>query len=305
MRVVLVRSGFLGDVVLSTSAVAAVRRKYPDAEIHYATWKQCVEILALNPHLSEIVCPGSYMTSSYDIWLDFRHESLMDEYPRIYWGKLHAMQCADKNLLDWDSIIDFRPELYIGLDDVVERTDIKPIAVVNVFSRNGLNWRLWSFDKWELLVSHLNKMAFKTVQIGASDDPKINGIDIQLCGQTRLAQVVGILAEANLFIGIDSFPAHVAHSLKYTHNVESGEIQRIGESTPSVLIVGPVPKECIIPDNAKCAVASNYLCQGPCNHSFASPSLPICEYNNSCMKELSVEMVLEKIEGVGHCVDFG
>ena len=304
-RVLCVRSGFLGDIVISTASLRGIVKKHPDAKITYSCWPQCVEIVSLDPHVAEIVTSGNYMTSDYLPHLvDFRHEALMDAYPLTYWGQLHAMQCAEKGLLDLDGM-SFKPELYIGPDDVCEKISEKPLAVLNVFSQNGLNWRLWEpFEKWSELVTILQKMGYKTAQIGGKDDPLVNGIDTQLCGKTRLAQIPGILAIADLFIGIDSFAHHVTCGQKFVRNVEDDTIEKIGDSTPAVLICGPIPWQCVTPTDAKTVPVFDYsFCPGICNHSFASKELPICTHKNSCMKELSVEMVIQKIEEVECCVD--
>ena len=299
MRCLFVRSGFLGDIVLSTSAIAAVKRKHPDAEITYSCWLQCAEIISLTPHI-EIVTPGNYMTSDYlPHVVDFRHEALMGRYPKTYWGQLHAMQCAEKGLLDLDEMESYKPQLFIGLGDVCEKTS-KKLAIFSAWSQNGLHWRLWEpFEKWTRLVVMLKAMGYKTVQIGGKGEPEIEGIDVNLCGQTRIAQIPGILAVADIAIMIDSFAAHCCHAKKFTHDPETKEVKQIGDSTPTVLLAGPIPPECVVPEDANCKVASYYPdCDGPCNHSFASKELPICTHKNSCMKELSVELVVEKIHEI-------
>ena len=160
-RILCVRSGFLGDIVFSTASLRGIKKKHPDAKIHYACWPQCAEIIALNQNVDEVLAPGQYMTSDYLPHLvDFRHEALMDEYPETYWGKLHAMQCAEKGLLDLDNMESFRPELFVGPDDVAQKVSEKPLAILNVWSQNGLNWRLWGLDKWAKLIPILKKMEF-------------------------------------------------------------------------------------------------------------------------------------------------
>ena len=303
-RVLCVRSGFLGDIVASTASLRGIKMKHPDAEIHYACWSYCAEIISLNRHVSEIVTSGNYMTSDYlPYLLDFRHDMDMprfkgDDDPLEYWGRVHAMQARDVGLLD--EMESYKPELYIGLDDIAERTGTKPIAIINVFSANGRNWRLWEpFDKWAELVINLHRMGYKVVQIGGKDDPPVTGVDIQLCGQTRLAQIPGILAVADIFIGIDSFAHHVACGQKFTHDPETKEVKQIGDSTPAVLICGPIPWQCVTPTDAKTVPVFDYsFCPGVCNHSFASKELPICEHENACMRKLSVEKVLSAIEEV-------
>lgn len=257
----------------------------------------------MNPYLDEIVTAGNYMTSDYyPNIVDFRHDMDMprfkgDDNPLEYWGKVHAMQARDVGLLD--EMESYKPELFIGVDDTCKKVSEKPLAVLNVWSQNGLNWRLWGLDKWAELVPILKKMGYKTVQIGGKDDPQVGGVDVQLCGETRLAQIPGILAIADLFVGIDSFAHHVAAGQKFVRNIEDNTVEKIGDSTPSVLICGPVPWQCVTPMDAKTVPVFDYShCSGVCNHSFPTKELPICKFQNACMQKLSVEMVLEKVEEV-------
>jgi len=298
-RILCVRSGFAGDICMSTASLRGIKQKHPDAHLTYACWKQYTELIALSPWIDEVAVPGLYMTSSFDKLLDFRHESLMVKNPQVYWGKLHAMQAAELGLLDLDKVKKFRPQIYVGVDDLAEKSEDKPIATINVWSANGIGWRLWDIERWNQLVVELHRLGFKVVQIGAGSDPKITDVDVQLVGQTRLAQAAAVVAVSDLVIAIDSLIAHLAHADKYVRDVEADTIEKISGSTPTVLLAGPIPPECVVPVDANCKVASYYPdCQGPCNHSFASPSLPICEHKNSCMRKLPVELVVQKVEEV-------
>ena len=296
------RVGFGGDILMATSAVAGIKKTHPDCEITVSTWKQFGELLALNPAVSELTVPAAYLTSSFDQWWDVRHDKDMprfkgDDNPLCYWGAVHACQARDLGLLDLENISSFRPQTFIGPDDLAERESSGVLTAINTFSTNGVNWRLWPQEKWNELVLVLKNMGHKVVLIGGPGDPPIANVDIDLRGKTRLSQAVGVLAVCDLVIAIDSLIAHMAHSVKYVNNVETDTIEKISGSTPTVLLTGPIPSECVVPTDANCKVASYYPdgCGGPCNHSFATEELPICEFQNECMRGLPVELVLEKI----------
>ena len=55
MRILLVRLREIGDVVLTTPAIHALRQKFPDAHISYVVEPAAGPIVARNPHLSEVV----------------------------------------------------------------------------------------------------------------------------------------------------------------------------------------------------------------------------------------------------------
>ena len=54
-RILISRMKFIGDIVLTTSVIHAVRKKYPDAYIAYLGEKQAVSLLDNNPYLNEII----------------------------------------------------------------------------------------------------------------------------------------------------------------------------------------------------------------------------------------------------------
>ncbi len=54
-RILLSRIKFIGDVVLTTPIIRAVREKYPDAFIAYLGEKNAVSLLVHNPYLNEII----------------------------------------------------------------------------------------------------------------------------------------------------------------------------------------------------------------------------------------------------------
>lgn len=296
-RCLVFRAAFAGDILMSTASLKGIKQKNPGIELSYGLWKQYAEIIALNPHIDKVVAPGHYMVSDYaPNVVDFRHENLTDDYPETYWGRLHAMQCAEKGLLDLEEMESFKPEFFIGPDDVALKKTER-LCVINCWSQNGLGWRLWDVEKWSELVSELRGLGFKVVHVGGRGDPKID-CDTDLRGKTRLVQVAGVLAIADLVVAIDSFVAHAAHAEKFVRDVEAGTIEKIGDSTPTVLLAGPIAPSCVAPEDAKCVPVSVYPdCDGPCGVSHPGTSAGrICKFKNSCMKELSIEDVLKGVE---------
>lgn len=54
MKILILRFSSIGDIVLTTPVVRCLRKKYPEAEIHYATKKPFHSILNHNPYLTKI-----------------------------------------------------------------------------------------------------------------------------------------------------------------------------------------------------------------------------------------------------------
>ena len=55
LRILVTRLRYLGDVILTTPAVAALKNRYPEAEIHYAAERPYADILEKNPDLACII----------------------------------------------------------------------------------------------------------------------------------------------------------------------------------------------------------------------------------------------------------
>ena len=72
---------------------------------------------------------------------------------------------------------------------------------------------LRDYDYWEevkeMLQPLFNKYNLKTVQIGLEKDPAIN-CNIDVRGKTSINQMANVVRNCSYFIGVDSFPAHLA-----------------------------------------------------------------------------------------------
>ena len=55
MKILLVQTSFLGDVILSTPVIASLRRIYPEAEISVLLTKQAASLLQSDQHLSQVI----------------------------------------------------------------------------------------------------------------------------------------------------------------------------------------------------------------------------------------------------------
>ena len=81
MKFLILRFSSIGDIVLTTPVIRCLKKKFPDAEIHYATKKAFHSILKHNPYLSQIhLLDGSVFTlinelkqQKFDYVIDLHH----------------------------------------------------------------------------------------------------------------------------------------------------------------------------------------------------------------------------------------
>lgn len=71
---------------------------------------------------------------------------------------------------------------------------------------------LRNYGYWSLVIEELKRYLgeYKFIQVGVKDDPTFPGIDIDLRDKCSMKQSAYVIKNASLFIGVDSFPIHVA-----------------------------------------------------------------------------------------------
>ncbi|MDB5283936.1 MAG: glycosyl transferase family protein, partial [Bacteroidota bacterium] len=81
MKFLILRFSSIGDIVLTTPVIRCLRKKYPDAEIHYATKKAFASILKNNPYINKIHLLGDSISElitklkeeKFDYIIDLHH----------------------------------------------------------------------------------------------------------------------------------------------------------------------------------------------------------------------------------------
>ena len=59
-KILIIRLSSLGDIILTTPVIEAIRCKFPDANIYYLTKTEYRELLKANPYIDEIICVDTY-----------------------------------------------------------------------------------------------------------------------------------------------------------------------------------------------------------------------------------------------------
>jgi len=132
----------------------------------------------------------------------------------------------------------------------------------------------WPDESWKSLLEMLLQTC-TVIEIGTEVGGTIlassNYVDLR--GKTSLAELAAAICAADVLVGPDSGPLHVAAAVK----------------TPAVVILGGY----IIPENT--AYAGNRILHTPIHCSPCWLTTP-CPYDRECLRRISVQMVKKEIE---------
>ena len=71
----------------------------------------------------------------------------------------------------------------------------------------------WPFDRWGKVIEALRNDGWLVALVGGDRAPQMKS-DLDLRGLTTVAQLAAFLGVVQLFVGVDSFPIHVAQAMK-------------------------------------------------------------------------------------------
>jgi ADP-heptose:LPS heptosyltransferase len=174
-----------------------------------------------------------------------------------------------------------RRENHLCADEIFDFTDVPAVDVpsgrtVIVHTGSGSRLHLWPVDKWLALLESLHSLGIISfVFVGGTEGEQRIFEEISsrlsfplqsVIRQYDLLEVLMLMRESDLFVGIDSGPRHLAHLVEL----------------PSVNLLGPGPKS-FQPLNRNATVIDETECKR-CNTFY-------CPYAPSCVGKIEVETV--------------
>jgi ADP-heptose:LPS heptosyltransferase len=265
-NIVIRRQAAHGDVLVAAAIAPALKKMYPDCKILFSTL--CTSVLEGNPYIDKVVNDQELSERSFHLYynLDMAYEYRPNTNILKAYADVVGVSVDDCKMFLKTNVVQDLPESYIAIH--AGRT----------------NWagRDWSATKFDVLSTQLMKAGHKTVCIGTSRDNKIS-CDLDLRGTTGIAELSHVIKNAKLFVGIDSFPMHVAQTF----------------DVPGVCFFGSIiPETRLISKNMKAVVASGLNCLG-CHHRQFAPCVVTesCETQFfDCINQVSVSEMMKEIK---------
>lgn len=255
-----------GDVLIAAAVARALKVKYPGCRILFAT--DCPEVVKNNPWIDRVVDEHSERQFNLFCNLDMAYEYR----PRINILTAYA-----------EAVGVDEGECALYLHTEVPEV-ILPENYIVMHAGNTL-WagRNWSSLKFDQISARIREQGYNIVCVGMLSDHKPSYCDLDLRGKTTVHQLGHVIKNSQFFIGIDSFPMHIAQ----TFNI------------PGVAFFGSILSETrLIGTSISPVQAKGVRCLG-CHHNKSIPctSTTICEVGiQECINSVSVDTMWDVIK---------
>jgi heptosyltransferase-2 len=338
-RILVLRAGAIGDTLMATPLVRALRRTFPGAYLVFICSRSAFEILQHNPHLDRVIplahrhLPGwlsgekrRVVQEMQELALDWAlvlesHSSFIDLVRRarpkrlIAYGPVPEGSGFERARFDpkrhsIDNHLDAADRLGVlpagremdlpyppELDEVIRRrlqgwgvheagglVGIHPGWGGRKHSIEQTRLRSWPPERFAQVIQWLVKTAETRVAMTGSkaDRPlteyiaRLAGVPcLNLAGELSLLELAALIRRLNLFLTVDSGPAHLAAAL----------------ATPLLTLWGPGIFEQTSPQAGRGPVRILYR-RVHCAPCYGTPLMKTCQ-DNICMKQIEVEEVIE------------
>lgn len=247
-----------GDVLVAAAVCPALKKKYPNCKIVFSTL--CPEVLQNNPWVDKVQEEQSERHFQMYINLDMAYEYRPNTNILTAYAEAAGVSPRDCQLFLDEQPVEGLPDKYV---------------VVHA-GRTMWAGRNWSTLKFDALTKKLKESGHSVVVVGTPSDHKTTVCDLDMRGKTSVHQLATIMKNATYFVGIDSFPMHVAQCFHVPGSAFFGSI---------------LPKTRLIRPNMKPVLADGIKCLG-CHHRRPTPctATTVCEVGvQDCINNVSVD----------------
>ncbi len=300
-KILIIKFSALGDMVLSTIIPHAIKRRYPDIEIHYLTSRANTALLENCPDVDRIItyngnffeCIRIIWQERYDIvfclnftlrcylytFLALSKKIVFKSFKGTSWVEKY-FNTAQKVFKD----LELPENLYLSNTDIKILNSVKerlkaykrPFIVINPgkYHGNARQGRLWNIKNWEDLSEKLLSEYGGTVFVNGNSSERDYHFDLKrensvvLSGLLNIKEACALLSLADLVISGDSGPVHIASA----YNVKT--ISLLGSTSPEKIkpygangfFIAP-ETECKYCWKKKCKLLKDKYAYAPCIES--------------------------------------
>ena len=317
-KILIIRTGAIGDVVHTSALVQSIREASPQTEIHYLSNKMMEFMFKENPDINKFIDlnPKFILFSSYtkemvkllkkekyDLAINLQPSFKIRALVHLAGIKKELVYKKDFNIHAvtnfWQTGLKAFPnmkkqehlKLYLEkkvIDEAKKKLENykRPFIVINaggVFSKR--QGRTYPIDKWVELGNKLQEKYDGTIILNGAKEDKdflqpLNKIknSINYIGELKLEDSCGIISQADIMLSGDSGPLHIATAL----------------GVKSIGLYGSMPIERTGCYSNGVNIASKKDCV-PCNRRKCKYLKGTNKIYAPCMEEISVDSILNQI----------
>ena len=318
-KLLIIRTGAIGDVVHTTALYRAIKKQYPETQIHYMTSELIKPLLEEDETIEKIITIDSkfkmfsdYTKNLAKIIKEEHYDAVINLQPSLKIKYLVFLSGIKKQAIyrknfKLHSVTNFWKTGKKFFPDIEEEKELKlflpknsiefakdktkglkrPLIIINaggvLSKRQG---RTYPVEKWIELGNKLQETYKGTVILtGAKEDKNIleplNNVknSINLIGELSLANSCAIIKEADLMLSGDSGPLHIATAL----------------GVKSVGLYGSMPINRTGCYSSGINIASKKSCV-PCNRRKCKYLKKTKRLYTPCMEEISIDEIIKKIQ---------
>ena len=172
------------------------------------------------------------------------------------------------------------------IDKILLQYQFSKYKAVIAIHNGSLNTDYWSFKRWnekyvEELVNRLDKENILPIIVGTKEDTGASTNTLDFRNKFSIKETAALLSRCSLMISTDSGPSHLADAV----------------GIPTIVLFGPTYPSKNVPYNYGQHIASDIVCR-PC---YWTGRMKKCvqKYDRApCMEKISVDMVLEKVKSL-------
>jgi ADP-heptose:LPS heptosyltransferase len=288
---VLSRFGGIGDIICTFPAVREMMHRHPAVQVVYVT-RQSFTPLVRRSGLG-LPCVGVAQQVLLPAWAiapfgRHIHMTHADEDDQQVPPPAHVVQALGRTLglgpLSGPSVLEVDP---VEVERIRARRPADKRGIILLHTGPTWNVREWPLEAWTELVARLQQHApFQILQIAADrsvsmDDAScliIPGAEPVPCNDD-ITKLIHTVAAADLLIGIDSGPIHIAAAV----------------NTPFISLFGPTDPARILPESAQPWAVTHPIDCSFCHHRRPRGHWRTgCPKDIACMKGISAQQVFEK-----------
>jgi GT2 family glycosyltransferase/ADP-heptose:LPS heptosyltransferase len=267
--IVLKRKMSHGDTLMLTSILPALKKKYKGCKI-YCSARYSEEILLSSPDCDEFVHLDNLLNVKFDLFYNL--DACNENRPRV-----NMMKC-------------YAEAVGVKLEDCGFNMKIKPIPNVElpkeyiVVHPGSSDWagRSWQQKNFFEISQRLLDSGENVVLVGKYTEREKIPCTLDLRVKSNVEQLAWIMKNAKAFVGIDSFPMHVAQAV----------------DLPGVAFFGSVDPACILHNKKMRPVRAEHLpCIGCHNkQKFQARATHTCDIGTQeCITSITADVMWKEI----------